>query len=151
MPISSKRETLRVKSFIIVFIFSCLLLYLFVACSMNLDTSGIWKGEMSIIEKGKIERSKVELMVNQTGKKIAGKLTLWDPQGNQVGILDITSGVLDGNRISFIAEARSFGGTLQMRFDGTASAKIIKGSGILNLNDLTGMSSAKFSLKVAKQ
>jgi hypothetical protein len=118
---------------------------------MNLDTSGIWKGEMSIIEKGKIERSKVELMVNQTGKKIAGKLTLWDPQGNQVGILDITSGVLDGNRISFIAEARSFGGTLQMRFDGTASAKIIKGSGILNLNDLTGMSSAKFSLKVAKQ
>ena len=123
----------------------CLSLALFVVmlgCTRTADVSGTWAGSMSGQNAGKTATSDMDVALQQTSLGLSGTLKWHNATGAwelmEGNTLDVRSGSVSGNRVSFIAEKNLPGGTVLIQFKGNVDGTTMKGTADLNIGSVMG-------------
>lgn len=97
---------------------------------------------MSGQNAGKTATSDMDVALQQTSHGLSGTLKWRNATGGwelmEGNTLDVRSGSVSGNRVSFIAEKNLPGGTVLIQFKGNVDGTTMKGTADLNIGSVMG-------------
>ncbi len=118
------------------------LLLVVLGCTPPANVGGTWTGTMSGQAATKSATTNLQADLEQTSHGIAGTLAWHNatgPWGLMEGnVLNVRSGSVSGNKVSFVAEKILPGGTVTVNFKGTAEGTTLKGTGDVNIGSVMG-------------
>jgi hypothetical protein len=121
----------------------CLSLLLLVAgCKKNVDPAGTWDGHIDGVNADKHGTSDVELVLENSRHGVDGTVK-WHNSTGPWGLmegetLDVRSGQISGNQVSFMADKNLPGGTVSANFKGNLEGSTFKGTVDVNIGSVMG-------------
>ena len=123
----------------------CLCLALFTSllgCTRTADVGGTWTGSANGQNAGKNATANLDVALEQTSHGLSGTLKWHNATGPwelmEGNTLDVSSGSVSGNKVSFVAEKNLPGGTVLLNFKGNVDGTTMKGTGDLNIGSVMG-------------
>ncbi len=122
---------------------TCLLSLLgIVACTRGADVGGSWTGTMKGTNAGRAGSTNLEITFDQTSRGISGTMKCRNTTGPwgilEGNTLNIRTGSVSGNNISFRGDMNVPGGNVAAHFKGKVEGNTIKGTADLNVGSVMG-------------
>jgi hypothetical protein len=121
---------------------SLALLLVTLGCTTAGDVKGTWAGNMTGQNAAKTATSDLQAVLEQTSHGITGTLSWHNATGAwglmEGNTLDVRTGSVSGNRVSFIAEKNLPGGTVTVNFKGNVQGATMKGTADVNIGSVMG-------------
>jgi hypothetical protein len=121
---------------------SLALLLVIMGCTAAGDVKGTWAGNMTGQNAAKTATSDLQAVLEQTSHGITGTLSWHNATGAwglmEGNTLDVRTGSVSGNRVSFVAEKNLPGGTVTVNFKGNVQGTTMKGTADVNIGSVMG-------------